>query len=610
MRRIFSLFLMICVGALGAVAQDVTFKASAERTVVAGQQFRLSFILTTSNGKQASDFQPPQSFGGLNTLFGPTQQQGFSSSNINGQVTSTQTLSLIYTMSAPKEGEYTVGAATIKVGNSEYHTEPIAIKALPPDQTAPQQSGSTQNEGASTAAATDEMVFIRAVPSKTTVYENEGFLLTFKLYSLVDVQALESAKFPEYDGFIAQEIEMNGNPQWDMENYNGRNYRTAVLKQTVLFPQREGQITIPSGKFDLIVLVRRQQRVRSIFDDFLDTSQPVQKTVSTSPITINVKPLPAGKPASFNGAAGDYKMTSSISRTELKANDAITIKLTISGTGNLKMIKNPEIVFPNDFEVYDPVVNSTSKATPAGVSGSRTIEYNAIPRYAGDFTIPKAEFSFFDLKTGTYKTLSTDEYRLHVEPGEAGSSPAPVVNAAANKEAVRYLGQDIRYIKTGNIAFAGDNHFFGTLGYLLWYIVPALLFIVLFIIYRKQAAENANIALVRTKKANKVASKRLKTAAAYLKENRQEAFYDEILKAVWGYLSDKLNIPVAALTKDNVEANLTTYGAADSLIADFRAILDTAEFARFAPSQGSGAMDTLYENTVKAIDLMENTVKK
>jgi len=607
MKRIIWFFLLTVINTSFAAAQDVTFKAAAEKTVVAGQRFWISFAMT-SDGKQGSNFQAPSSFGNLNIVFGPSVQSSQSSTFINGKATSSYTESYIYTVIAPSEGEYAVGAATIKVGGKEYSTEPLTIKALPPDKAA-QQQGNPEARQAQPTASSDE-VFIRAVPSKTSVYENEGLLVTFKLYSQIGIQGIESVKYPEYDGFIAQEIEMNGNPQWDMENYNGRNYRTAVLKQTVLFPQREGQITIPSGKFDLIVLVRRQQRVRSIFDDFLDTSQPVQKTVSTSPITINVKPLPAGKPASFNGAAGDYKMTSSISRTELKANDAITIKLTISGTGNLKMIKNPEIVFPNDFEVYDPVVNSTSKATPAGVSGSRTIEYNAIPRYAGDFTIPKAEFSFFDLKTGTYKTLSTDEYRLHVEPGEAGSSPAPVVNAAANKEAVRYLGQDIRYIKTGNIAFAGDNHFFGTLGYLLWYIVPALLFIVLFIIYRKQAAENANIALVRTKKANKVASKRLKTAAAYLKENRQEAFYDEILKAVWGYLSDKLNIPVAALTKDNVEANLTTYGAADSLIADFRAILDTAEFARFAPSQGSGAMDTLYENTVKAIDLMENTVKK
>jgi hypothetical protein len=244
------------------------------------------------------------------------------------------------------------------------------------------------------------------------------------------------------------------------------------------------------------------------------------------------------------------------------------------------------------------------------VNGTKTIEYNAIPRFAGDFTIPKSEFSYFDLKTGTYKTLATDEYLLHVEPGEAGSGiNTPVVNAA-NKENIRFLGKDIRYINTDSVHFRKSDFFFGTLRYLLFYIIPFLLFLIFFLIYRNQAAQNANIALVRTKRANKVASKRLKMAAKYLKENRTEMFYDEILRAVWGYLSDKLNIPVSALTKDNVDENLMRYGAEKNLILEFRDILNTAEFARFAPTQVIGKPNDLYDATVQVINEMENTIKK
>jgi hypothetical protein len=614
MKRWIFLVILFCTLSVTAFAQNITFKASSEKTVVVNQQFRVNFTLATPAEQNGKNFQAPE-FKGFEVLF-DLQQQSYSSSNINGKQMSSQTLSFIYTLVAKQEGTFTIPAATIKVGNSEYKSNELTINVLPADKTANtgnNTQGNAGNSGASgnqEASVNSEDVFMRMHVSKTSVYENEGFLVTFKLYSREDISGIESYKFPEYEGFIAQEIEMKGNPQWNMEPYNGRNYRTVVLKQTILFPQHAGKIPINSGKFDVIANIRNQRRQRSIFDDFFDTATPVKKTLTTAPVTINVKELPSGKPASFSGAVGDYKMTSSISTTDLKANDAVTVKISISGEGNIKLIKNPVIVFPNDFEPYDPVVNTSSKITQSGVSGTKTIEYNAIPRFAGDFVIPKAEFSYFDLKTGAYKTLTSEEYTLHIAQGEAGNGgSAPIINST-NKEDIRFLGKDIRYIKISNAHFNKGSFFFGTLGYGLFYIIPALLFIVFFIIYRKQAAENANIALVRTKKANKVASKRLKSAHKYLKENKQEAFYDEILKAVWGYLSDKLNIPVSALTKDNVEANLIQYGASETLIQDFRNILDTSEFARFAPSQGSGAMDELYNSTVQAIDLMENTIKK
>jgi hypothetical protein len=595
-------------------AQEITFKASSERTVVVNQQFRIAYTLSTSGQEKAKSLQLGE-IKNFEVLYEPVlSRQGTSTSIVNGTVTSSFTAVYTCVVMAKTEGTFTIPPATITIGNSTYKSNELTVTVLPADQTTKAANNNAPQSGqqqAANASTSDKDVFVVMHVSKNSVYENEGFLVTFKLYSLVDISGFESAKFPEFEGFISQEIDLGANTQMNLESYNGRNYRTAIIKQTILYPQRSGKVTIGSGKFDVVARIRSQQRVRSFFDDFFDTYSNVKKSLTSAPVTINVKPLPAGKPASFSGAVGEYTMTSSISSNKVKADDAVTVKMNISGNGNIKLLKNPEIVFPNDFEVFDPIVDTKTSVTQSGVKGTKSIEYNAIPRYAGDFTIPKAEFSYFDLKSQTYKTLKTPEYQLHVEPGEAGSGNAatPVLNAT-NKENIRFLGKDIRYIKTENYRFHTGAFFFGTVNYYLLYIIPALLFIILFVIYRKQAAENANIALVRTKKANKVASRRLKMAAKYLNENKQEAFYDETLKAVWGYLSDKLNIPVANLTKDNVDANLTQYGVDENLIRDFRNILDTAEFARFAPTQGNGTMDELYHSTVKAIDKMESTIKK
>jgi len=617
-RKLFFLFAGFCLIGPNIFGQDVSFRATTDKVVVVGQQFRVNYVLTTE-GDEGKDIRLPDT-NDFNNIFGPTQSSKSQSTYIvNGKSSTQLTLVYTYILSAKKEGTFTIPPATIKVGNSEYKSNELSVKVLPPDKAADAaaadanadnsaQQGQAQPSASTGTSAND--VFVRMNVSKNSVYENEGFLVTFKLYTLVDIVQVESMKFPEYEGFIAQEIDMPANAQWSLENYNGRNYRTIVLKQTVLFPQRAGKISIAPGKFDLVIRIRQQRRQRSFFDDFFDQTEDVKRSLTSSPTSIDVKPLPPGKPASFSGAVGDYKLTSSISKDQVKSNDAVTVKITISGSGNIKLVKNPEITFPNDFDKMDPVITTNTKVSTTGVTGTKTIEYNAIPRFAGNFTIPKTELSYFDLKTGTYKTLTTDEFALHVEQGPASSGTGSTVINASNKEDIRFLGKDIRYIKTGPANFHKDDFLFGSLRYLLFYIVPALLFVVIFLIYRNQAAQNANIALVRTKKANKVASKRLKTAAKYLKESKTELFYDEILRAVWGYLSDKLNISVSALTKDNVDTNLIQYGANENLIRDFRNILDTAEFARFAPAQASGKMDDLYEETVLAINEMESTIKK
>jgi len=602
MRKIVFLFILILITGTVMKAANVEFKASAPEAVVMGQQFRLVYTVN-AEGKDIRVQEMPD----FDVLMGPSVSTAHSIRFVNGQNTSETTVSYTYVLMPKKEGTFNISPATIKVNNANYTSNALVVKVLPPDQ-APNPSSNQDASGGATINKDD--IFMQIQVSNRSVYEQEGFLVTFKLYSLLDFQ-INSVKFPEFEGFLSQDIELPQPAQLKMENYNGRNYRTVVLKQTILYPQRSGKITIESGRFDAIVRVYTQQRARSFFDDFFDTHRDVNKRLETSPVTIDVKPLPSGKPASFGGAVGNYSMNSSISTNSLKANDAVTVKVNISGTGNIKLIKNPEVTFPNDFDLFDPNINLDTKVTTSGVTGTKTIEYVAIPRFGGDFDIPAVSFSYFDPKAGTYKTISSDPYKLHVEAGEGGAIGGPVVSNFNNRESVRYLGQDIRYLKIKNINFINQGDlFFGSFMYYLSYLIPALLFIAFFFIYRKQVKENSNIALVRTKKANKTAVRRLKNAGKLMKEGKREEFYEEVLRALWGYLSDKLNIPQAKLTKDNIETELTKYGVDDALINEFLDILNTCEFARYAPSQASDAMDNLYELTVDAIGKMENTIKK
>ena len=609
MRKV--VFLLVLLLTFGWVkAEDVVFKAIAPQTVVVGSNFRLVYTINA----EATDLRIPD-LSDFEILSGPSPMTSQSTMNINGKMTSQYSLSLTYIVQAKKEGTFNVAPATIKAKGANYTSNALIIKVLPEDEKSKAANsaaeGADDGSGAVTISKND--VFLNINVSKRSVYEQEGFLVTFKLYSLRDIAGIEQLKLPEFEGFLVQDIELPQNRQLELDRYNDRNYYSVTIKQAVLYPQRSGNITIPSGKINVALRVPApRRRARSIFDDFFDSGyQTVNKVFTSQPVTINVKSLPSGKPASFSGAVGNFKMNAALSSNNVKADEAVTLKMDISGTGNVKLVKNPNVVFPNDFEIYDPKVDNKIQTTTAGTSGTKSIEYMAIPRYAGDFEIPAVEFSYFDTKAGQYKTLSAGPYKLHVAEGEGGKGTAPVVSNFSNKENVKYLGKDIRYLKVKGFSFIQVNDlFFGSFGYVMSYVIPFLLFVVFFIVYRKQIKENANVALVRTKKANKTAVKRLKNAGKLLKENQKEAFYDEVLRALWGYLSDKLSIPLSNLTKDNVEAELRQYGVDDTLISEFMDILNTCEFARYAPSQASDAMDKIYEQTVDAIGKMENTIKK
>ena len=597
-------------------AQDITFKGSAPPAVVVGQQFQLVYVL---NSVDEREFRlPPELSENFDLLMGPSKSTSRETNMlINNQGkssnTTTYTTTLTSILVAKKEGTFELGPATAKIKNSEYKSNAVSIKVLPQDKAAQtQQQGSGVQQGGNAASSnilSSENIFMQMIVSDRNVYEQEGLLVTFKIYAAVDLTDISDAKFPEFEGFLAQEIDLQG-IKGLLENYKGRNYATYVIKQTVLYPQRSGKLEISGGKVRVSVRVPNQTRGRSFFDDFFDSYQNVPVELTAPATSIEVKPLPTGKPASFSGAVGNYTMKSEINRTELKANEAITIKLTIRGNGNIKLIKNPEVIFPNDFELYDPKPQNNFTVTAAGASGSKTIEYMAIPRFAGDFEIPPISFSYFDTKAETYKTISSEAYKIHVERGE-GSSDAPIISNFSNRESVQFLGKDIRYIKTNEVHFISNKEiFFGSFLYIMAYLMITVLFIVFFIIYRKQVRENSNIALVRTKKANKMAVKRLKQAEKLLKENKEEAFYEEVLRALWGYLSDKLNIPQSELTRENVATELTKYGVEEGLTTEFIEIINTCEFARYAPNKSTGAMDKLFTETIDAIGKMENTIKK
>ncbi len=608
MRKVIFFLLLILTTVHAWADNKATLTADAPDVVVSGDQFRLTF---TVNTQKVKDFRAPSITKGFDVLMGPSRSQQNSTQIINGKVSSSSSITYTYILMAGDAGTYTIPAASIEANCEKIFSNAVTIKVLPPDQSASgskgsQKSGAQAGNQAASGRITSNDLFITATASKTTVHEQEAILLTYKVYTLVNLRQL-FGKMPDLKGFHTQEIELPQQKTFSLEHYKGRNYNTTVWSQYVLFPQQTGKLEIPSITFEGVVAI--QTVSDDPFDAFFNGGgyQEVKKKIVTPKLTINVQPLPA-KPANFSGGVGEFTLASSINAKDVKTNDAVTIKLTISGSGNMKLISTPEVKFPEDFEVYDPKVTNNFEASRAGLSGTQTIEYLAIPRHAGNFTIPPVEFTYFDLKSNSYKTLKTEAYNINVAKGQGNADQ--VIADFTNKENVKVLGQDIRFIKLGDTKLMpkGDV-FFGTVGYYLWYIIPFVLFVGLVVFFRKQAAENANVAKVKTKKANKVAAKRMKLAGKLLAENRKNEFYDEVLKALWGYISDKLSIPVSQLSKDNIEAELAKYGVADDVIKDFINALNECEFARYAPGDENEAMDKVYTTSVEAISKMENNIK-
>ena len=614
MKKILFILCTLYFVPLSLWADEVVFKAQAPKQVVVGRPFQVTYTVN----QRSRDLRAPE-FTDFDVLSGPYTSTSSSTSFVNGKRTSSFEQTYTYMLMAQKAGTFTIGPATVKVDGEQVQSNGVRIQVLPEDEQPSNSSQSGQTATRSNSAngqtgaagqTSSENLFVRTIASKTRVHEQEALMIAYKLYfANVDVaQLTNNTKLPEYTGFLKQELEQ-GEIQTELEHYNGRNYQTAVLYRTILYPQHSGDIKIDPANFEAVLRVQTRSQVRSIFDDFFGSYTNVTKMLTAPGVTIHVAALPSGKPAGFSGGVGTFTMTPSISQTEVQTNDAVTIKLDISGAGNMKLIKTPAIDWPEGFEPYDPKVTNNFNTTTSGVSGTKSIEYLAIPRSAGEYTIPAVKFSYFDIDEKAYKTITTPEYTILVKRGAGASSGAGSEEGAivyhAQKEDIKQLGSDIRYIDTKKPKSSTIRHQTPDINHIwLFYVIPALIALILLVVLRKQIKENADLARVRYKKANKVAKKRLKAAAAALKANDKDHFYEEIERAAWTYLSDRLSIPTADLNKENIASLLAQKNVPEAIITEVKNVLSTAEFARYAPTTDH-AMDDLYEATTNIINKLE-----
>ena len=584
--------------------ENVEFTASAPDVAYVETPFQLIYSVNAA----AKDLQAPD-FQFFEILAGPFESRSSYTQIINGKKSSATNLSYTLTLMPSKTGTFKIPGASIVVDGEKIYSNDLTIKVENAEKNAQKQNEGGTVTGGGTQRVTSESIFVRTIVSKTNIYEQEAISVTYKLYTLLDVAQFTGAKLPDFNGFLKQDIEQSQNKQLSAETYKGRSYGTVVLYQAVLFPQHTGEIEIGKASFTALLRLQNKAQVRSIFDDFFDSYTNVEKTLTAPAVTVKVSELPlAGKPATFSGAVGNFNLTSTLSSGNLKTNQAATIKVVISGNGNMKLLKNPEIKFPDGFEVYDPKVDNKFSSGSGGVSGTKTIEYMFIPRRSGKFDIPSAELSYFDLNNKTYRTLRTPAYKINVTKGEGGEA---VVENFTGKEDVTPLAKDIRYLFTGSVKLQPESRpWFGTLPFWMLFLIPLIIAAILFIYFRKHVKENADLAFVKTKKANKVAQKRLRLALKFLEEGKKNQFYEEVMKAVWTYLSDKLVIPVAELNKDNIRLKMNEKGMEKEVTDNFTNILNTCEYASYAPDSGRQEMGNLYGETVDAISRMEEHFKK
>lgn len=587
-----------------ANAADVSFSVDYPRQVVQGNKFQISFSLRNAEG---NGFKAPE-VGGCKLLYGPSKSSSYSSQWVNGVSSSSSSEEYTMVYRADQAGKYTVGSATVSVGGKQYSTKPFTIEILPPDRSAQQGnnrgSQSVQIDNANTQTAGKQVsskdLFVRIILSKSNVYEQEAVVCTIKLYTKYQISQFIANIQPSYNGFLIEELPVSPNLN-EIEHVNGENYMVAELKKCILFPQQSGKLTITSGTYDVTVVQYEQFRT-----PFGIMRQPVEKQlqVKSNTSSVNILALPEPKPASFNGAVGNFTVSTEIKPQVLKTYEAATYSYIIRGSGNIKYLKSPTIGFPSQFDVYDPQNNINAKPSGNTVSGTVTIDYTFIPQFVGKYEIPGTEFTYFNPATRKYETLTTQKYDLTVAKGSGAASQAP-------KGGIEQKNRDILHIKTGDLHLKQEHSYaVEGFGYWLWYIVPLILLAAVLFYYRKALKARSDMQLMRTKRANKVAQKRLRAAKQWMRAGDKNKFYAEVLTALWGYLSDKIQIPVSELNKENISAELTNYGATDEMIAAVIEVLNNCEFAQYAPELSGNDMESIYSAAADAMDKLENTKRK
>ena len=587
---------LLCV--LTASAQN-SFTADAPAVVSTDEIFRVVFTATYEGGK-VSDFVPP-SFEGLEVLAGPVSSTSTSFQSINGQSSTTHTHSYTYTVRAVQEGKVTLGAASVKIGKETYSTEPRTIEAVKgevPDQGAAASGGQRQSAG--------EDLMLRMSVSKTRAVVGEPVIVTLKLYVQSSaISGFEDVRFPTFDGFWSQEIDAPQNIQFVRENYNGQVYNAALLRRYMLLPQQTGALTIDPSELVCLLQIRAESTgPRSIFDDFFSSYQTIRKRVTSEPVTVNVSALPAGAPASFTGGVGSFRLSAGFDSDSVAAHEATSLRMTITGTGNINLVEAPKVKLPADFEAYDVRKTENITTGASGSTGTLTFEYPFIPRAPGVFDIDPVEFTYYDIEAGRYRTLSSGPLRLKV--GEGTRTDAAVIPSGVSKRSVESLGEDIRFISTTPRLKKAGRMMVSSPAMLIIPTVIVLATAAVWLLLSRSIARRSDVAGTRNRKALKVARARLRNASAFLKQGLYSAFYEELHKALHGYISDKLMLPVADLTRERIGEELRSRGKDEAVIQELSDILDACEYARYAPASGSEAMEKHYEQAVKVISQIES----
>ena len=585
---------------------DVSFKVICKKQVVVGEQFQVSYELS-GDGK---NFEAPN-FNNFEIVGGPFSSSSSSVQIINGSVTKTNTNTYSFYLRAIKEGKFTIPAATITVNKKKVKSNTFDIEVLKDSSGI---TGKSNGQKASTGSVKD--VFLEAVPNKKSAYVGEQITLTYKIYYTIPISNLSISKAPSYSGFWTKDItDNNGVLQQSSIVKNGQEYHVATAQEIVLIPQKSGTLTIDPLSISCIAQIRterQQQRgydpFENFFGDIMGTSYTnVKKELVSQPIDIEVKPVPAkDKPESFKGAVGQFTFTSKIDKTEMKSNDAFTITFTVSGKGNIELLDIPRPVFPPDFEVYDPKITTNAKSNAYGISGTKKAEYVVIPRVSGDFNLNPTKFSYYDPSKNRYVTLESEPYQLKVERSANEGSSGIIY--AGGQEAIKVVGSDILHIMTvGNLKKEGTLLFASPL-YFIIVSVMAVIFVIALVSYRKIHKFNQNQVLVRNKKATKIAKKRLQNAYNYLRIKNQGHFYEELSQALWGYISDKLNISRSQLSMDTVREMMTSKNVPEDIVNQFIELLNNCEFARFAPGDPDKKMDDLYQKGLEVITKAEKNL--
>jgi len=597
------LYNAILLISLAAAGQEVSVKVEYPAVVNAGQQFTIMWTVNAGGG----EFSAP-SFNGFYKLMGPQTSYSSSTQIINGRMSNSTSYSYVYYLQAVNEGQFVLNPAVFKLKNKTYSSDSVRIEVI--GSTAQKQnthSGTNKSETGTAVESSGEDIFVNLSLNRKEVYLGEHIVATVKLYTRVNIAGTNEIKFPPFNGFLKTDIETPPLTSLKQENISGKIYGTGVVQQFLLYPQVTGEIVIDPVQLSVLIQ-QKSSNSDPFFSDFFTSYQNVPKLVSSPIVKVNVKPLPGNQPEDFSGVVGRIDMKAVISKDSVNVNDAVNFKVTISGSGNLKIASAPLLKLSPDIEVYEPKISDNIKNGMNGTAGQKTFDYILIPRHYGDFSIPSLTYSYFNISSGKYEKLTTPEYHFYARKGNEQTSGITVYGGVS-KEDVKYLGKDIRFIKSipGSMTRSSEI-ILSKRSFYSAYAFSFFIFLFILFLRREHIRRNSDLSIVKNRKAGKVAVRRLRTASNCLKNEQIDRFYEEVLKAMWGYLSDKLSIAVSDLTRNKAVTSLSEKGIDEEKISNLNRILDACEYARFSPSGSETEAKTIYEGASQFIKSVENSI--